>query len=676
MKQQNGENTKKRSKAGAIAAAAVILAAGAGTAFYLSTNAYASSEPQTSYREYSVSKGSITVGISESGTASVGRSYISLPVSAEVEEVYAKVGSEVKSGDKLAKLSTDDIEGIKEQYLSEISTAKLELDTALGEKETKLAEAKSVYEQSINGADSAEEVYELSVTKLQNDISDTEKNIESLKKQLAEYEQLLEDYPADYAEYTKYESKYEEYTDTYEEYSDVYAGYEKTLKEYNKELDALNKKYNEYLESISEDQAVIKELKDAIDQAEKTYNEAGEKYEEALENPVFSQSTDSNGTSDAAVSSQSSVDTAMAEMNKAYDEYWEAKANFNSRYVSLDKTYSYAIEDYEKKLDAMQDKIDKYKEMMEEYADMMSDYQKEMNSFKAEFDSFKEEYGKTYGEMDGEDISEKINSISAEIEKAEYELKNLKTGESSSELSARLKKEDTLLTAQTAQEVYDRTVQNLNKDISDKQEAYDDLCGEYNELLENMGDGVYIYADCDGRIASVNVSEGSTVMAEQNLFSIADTSEIYVSIAVSESDITSLSVGQETQAIFTAYEDVTFYGVIDSIAAEPARSSGSVTYTVTVKLDTDEKYDILDGMTAEATFLQKQVTDVFYANVNAVTFRDGATYVTVYGENGEPTEKQVVTGFSDGRYVEISEGVSAGDKLLAETVLSENKGKG
>ncbi len=671
MKRQNGENVKRKSKAGIIAAAAVILAAGAGTAFYMSTNTYASSEPQTSYREYSVSKGNITVGISESGTASVGRSYVSLPVSAEVEEVYVKVGSEVNSGDKLAKLCTDDIEGIKAQYISKISAASLELDTALGEKETKLAEAKSVYEQSVSGADSAEEVYELSVTKLQNDISDTEKNIESLKKQLAEYEQLLEAYPDAYAEYTAYESSYEEYTDTYEEYSDIYVGYEKTLKEYNKELDALNKKYNEYLESISEDQAVIKELKDAIDQTEKTYYEAKEKYEEALKNPTSSQ----NSASNTSETSQSSVDTALTAMNKAYDKYLKAQADLSDRYVSLDKTYSSAIEEYEKKLGAMQNKIDEYKEMMEEYSDMMSDHQKEMNSFKAEFDSFKEEYGKTYGEMDEEDIRDRVDSLSADIEKAEYELKNLKTGESGSELSARLKKEDTLLAAQTAQEVYDRTVQKLNKDISDKQEAYDSLCEEYNELLENMGDGVYIYADCDGRVAAVNVSEDDTVPAEQNVFSIADTSEVYVSIAVSESDISSLSVGQETQAVFTAYEDVTFYGEIDTISAEPARSSGSVTYTVTVKLDTDEKYDIRDGMTVEATFLQKQVTDVLYANVNAVTFRDGASYVTVYDENGEPTEKQVVTGFSDGRYVEISEGVSAGDKLLAETVLSENKRK-
>ena len=59
-----------------------------------------------------------------------------------------------------------------------------------------------------------------------------------------------------------------------------------------------------------------------------------------------------------------------------------------------------------------------------------------------------------------------------------------------------------------------------------------------------------------------------------------------------------------------------------------------------------------------------------YTNVNAVTFRDGKSYVQVYDENGQVIEKEVTTGFSDGRYVEITSGVSAGEKLLAEIQLS------
>ncbi len=146
----------------------------------------------------------------------------------------------------------------------------------------------------------------------------------------------------------------------------------------------------------------------------------------------------------------------------------------------------------------------------------------------------------------------------------------------------------------------------------------------------------------------------------------------YISTSVSEEDITALTVGQECTISLTAYDNKNFSGEIDTISAEPARSSGSVSYTVTVKLDTRNSLNVLEGMSGDVTFLQHQVTDVLTVNVNAITFRDGHSYVKVYDDSGNIVEKEVQTGFTDGRSVEIT-GVSAGDKLLAEITLSGGK---
>lgn len=671
MKQQT--NTRRRGKKAAIAAAAVILAAGVGSAYYIRTNVYADSEQQTNYREYDVSKGNITVGISESGTVSVGRSYTSFPVSAEIEEVYVKTGSKVKNGDKIAKLNTDDIDKIKSQYEKKISDAESELNTAIADRTTKLAEARKTYDTSINEAGSAEDVYGLSLEKIQNDISDAGKNIENLKKQLNEYEKLLETYPDDYKKYSEYESKYEEYSDTYEEYCDIYGDYEKVLKEYEKELTALNDEYNEYIDSVSEDQSKIKELKENVDKTKEAYEAAVEKYDSAQQeanDAAHQDSVSDNGASSETSTAQKNLKSASTEKDKAYNAYTEAEAEYK-KYISLEKTLEMHIENHELKISKQQDKIDEYKEMMEKYSEMMSDFQKEMNKYKTEFDDYKSDFTDIYGNLDEEDVKDKIESLKSEIENAEYNLENLEVNKSGSEFSALQKKQDAEFAAQNADTVYSQTVAKLDKDIADKQEEYDTLCQEYSELTENMGDGVYLYADCDGQVASVNVSEGDTIMENQIVATLTDSSEIYVSAAVSESDISSLSVGQETQIVFSAYENMTFEGEIDTIAVEPARSSGSVSYTVTVKVQADG-YDIREGMTADITFLQKQAANVLYTNINAITFRDGVSYVTVYDENRNAVEKQVTTGFSDGRYVEITSGVSAGDKVLAEIALSEN----
>ena len=123
-----------------------------------------SNEAQSAYREYDAAKGNITVGTSESGTASVGRAYVSFSASAEVEEVYVKVGSDVKEGDPIAKLNIDDIDEFKSQYESQLLTAKLELEAAENEREIKLAEAEKTYNSTENNKSSAETEYQLSVT--------------------------------------------------------------------------------------------------------------------------------------------------------------------------------------------------------------------------------------------------------------------------------------------------------------------------------------------------------------------------------------------------------------------------------------------------------------------------------------------------------------------------------
>ena len=133
-------SSKSKAKKAVIVVISIIVAAGiCGGTFFALNGRSENVSAESAYREYTASKGSITVGISESGTASVNRSYISFPVSAEVEEIYVKVGSVVKSGDKIAKLATDDIDEVKTQYESQLFSAKLELDAAITESKTKLS---------------------------------------------------------------------------------------------------------------------------------------------------------------------------------------------------------------------------------------------------------------------------------------------------------------------------------------------------------------------------------------------------------------------------------------------------------------------------------------------------------------------------------------------------------
>lgn len=300
----------------------------------------------------------------------------------------------------------------------------------------------------------------------------------------------------------------------------------------------------------------------------------------------------------------------------------------------------------------------------------MEEYSKEISKYKTEFDDYNSDYIDLYGNMDGEDISEKISDLKSQIESAEYELEKLETNSDGSVLSAEQTLNGSLLGASTAAEIYNQTVEQINSGIEEKRENYNKLEKEYNTLLEDMGDGLYIYADCSGSVAAVNISAGDTIMENQTVASIMDSEEVYVSVSVSEDDISALTIGQAASVSLSAYEGMTVDGEIDTIAVEPSRSSGSVSYAVSVKIYPSENVKIYEGMICDVTFLQKRVRDVVYVNAQAVNYKgNGISSVLVYGADGEVTEKEVVTGFSDGRYVEIISGLSAGDKILAESAV-------
>ena len=302
----------------------------------------------------------------------------------------------------------------------------------------------------------------------------------------------------------------------------------------------------------------------------------------------------------------------------------------------------------------------------------MDDFNSDISDYREEYEDYKSDFTDIYGNNDADSISDSIEKLKSDISSAQLNIESSAVSESSDSLNAKQEAQSAQSAAELAELTYERTISSLESDVETKQDEYDSIVEEYAGFCENAGDDGVIYAPIDGIVSSVSVSEGDSIMQNATIVTLMDTSSVYLSTSVSEEDITALTVGQECTISLTAYDNKNFSGEIDTISAEPARSSGSVSYTVTVKLDTQNSLNVLEGMSGDVTFLQHQVTDVLTVNVNAITFRDGHSYVKVYDDSGNIAEKEVQTGFTDGRSVEIT-GVSAGDKLLAEITLSGGK---
>ena len=668
-----------------IASAAVIIAAGAGAAVYAASNSSADSDTETGYREYSVSKGDITVGAEESGTVSIEREYVTFPCAAEVQEVCVKEGTTVKEGDLLLKLSPDDIADAKEELESAVTSAKLSLESAKQEQSEKLLEAKQTLESSLESGSTAESDYSLYITKSTASAQSLQKQLESLNKELAEYTELKETYPDDYAELCEYEDKLTEHQTKYKEMEKQYRTYQKIDSENSAALDAIKTEYEDYTDKISDTYENITELKKNYDDAKTAYEKAREDYDTAKENYDKANSsstitvTDSTTSSDSTSTSGTTINTsdlanklasAKTALDEAFSAYNSANVAYSGYYQKLDSEISDTIDDYEEKVAAAEKVVTAHEKITQAYKEELDDFNSELSDVKEEYEDKKSDFTDVYGQNDADSIDDKIDSLNDSISETELSIQTTEAESGSDLLKARQDADTAIAKADSAQSVYDRTAASLENQVSEAQKKYDNAVKEYEEFCDSVSDDGSVYAECDGIISSVNVSDGDSIMANVSLVTIMDTRYIYLSASVSEEDITSLESDMECSVNLTAFDGKSFEGHIDTISAEPARSSGSVTYTVTVKLDDESGLNVREGMSGDITFIEGGVTDVMYTNVNAVTFRDGKSYVKVYDENGQVIEKEVTTGFSDGRYVEITSGVSAGEKLLAEIQLS------
>ena len=157
---------EKKSGKGRIIVAVVIAVAlaGAGTFGFYTLN---KPEEQTvTYRQYTVERGNVTVGTTESSSISLDREVVTFPVSTTVEEVYVKEGQSVKKGDPLMKLNLAEIEAGLVTYELQVKMAQLELEQAKLDQKTKLLKAEQSYNSAVLEGQLAAQNQSLTISRL------------------------------------------------------------------------------------------------------------------------------------------------------------------------------------------------------------------------------------------------------------------------------------------------------------------------------------------------------------------------------------------------------------------------------------------------------------------------------------------------------------------------------
>ncbi len=295
---------------------------------------------------------------------------------------------------------------------------------------------------------------------------------------------------------------------------------------------------------------------------------------------------------------------------------------------------------------------------------------------KTAYDAAKAAYEQVKSQYDAADDAGKA-ALAQALSDAQtaYDVSNntMNAMEESKNLSVRTLS-DSVLTAisayETAKKNYDAAVASANQTLETYANAVSKVQGlsstevskmELDTLYDQLEDYT-IKATMDGVITALNVKEGSMVTAGVAVAEISDMSKMKIQIKIDEYDILGVEEGKPVSVYIDAIEKE-YEGKITKISKKAITANGVSYFTSEVEFASDDNVRV--GMSVEVKLVSKEAYGVPSITMDAIRFeKDNTAYVYVRNAEGESVKKPITVGVSDGNYVEILDGLSAGDIIL------------
>jgi len=218
----------------------------------------------------------------------------------------------------------------------------------------------------------------------------------------------------------------------------------------------------------------------------------------------------------------------------------------------------------------------------------------------------------------------------------------------------------------------------LERKIDAQQRKFIALRKQREDLIENIGmlkitspvDGVISYGDPDPRRRhreQKDIVVGASMRPSELIGSIPDLSQIVVNLDIPESTRSKITVGIRAEMRIKALPNLRLSGQVSKISDLASnlnfwdRTSPKI-YPIVVSID--QKLETLrPGMTVEVDMVSEEVKNVIFVPVEALYVKEGDVFCRVKKTMG-PEERQVKTDRSSSSFVEITEGLEPGEKVL------------
>jgi HlyD family secretion protein len=188
---------------------------------------------------------------------------------------------------------------------------------------------------------------------------------------------------------------------------------------------------------------------------------------------------------------------------------------------------------------------------------------------------------------------------------------------------------------------------------------------------DEVGVSTEIRSTVAGMVLAVDVEEGESV-TETNTFnagttiaSVADMSDMVFEGQLDESEVGRIREGMPLDITVGALRERKIAGTLEYISPKGVSVDGAVQFEVRAAITPEEDLFIRAGSSANADIVLDRRDDVLAVDEAALRFEGKRVFVEVEVAPGRYEERDLVVGLSDGLKIEVVEGLTGSERLLA-----------
>ena len=202
---------------------------------------------------------------------------------------------------------------------------------------------------------------------------------------------------------------------------------------------------------------------------------------------------------------------------------------------------------------------------------------------------------------------------------------------------------------------------------TDRAALLDAARGQGEETLKHWQEvykSIPLLAPIDGEVIVGTVQPGQTVTATDAVLVLSD--HLIVRAQVDETDIGKIKLAQLAVVTLDAYPDVRIDAVVEHLYYESKTINNVTVYEVDLKLKEVPEF-FRSGMNTNVDFVVEEKKNILVVPRDVLHQRRGESFVLLPGSSdAKPVERQVTTGVSDDKDIEVISGLTIDDEVVSK----------